>query len=462
MRAHVSLFGIPVRFDPTFLFLVLGLGYLWVQRSHGTTMFVIWIPLVTAAILVHELGHALVGRAFGLRPFIVLHGMGGLTSFDARDHRALPHGHRILITLAGPLAGIVLGGLVWLVTTQFVVIPPGSLAEGVAQWAVFTTLGWGVLNLVPMMPLDGGQIVATLLDKLFGLRGVLFARIASIVVAVGIAGLLLLATQLAGEPVDPFSLFVLGGLALMNWRAYTLERGWQKDASLEQALEEAYAALEARDTARVQRLAGAIRARAATPQAKAHAAHLLAWAHLLEGDAPRARAALEAFPAGTRPDAFLEGSVLLATGSPSEALAPLIEALVDRRDDAVADAVARAALEAGRIDELVGLIESKQRSERVGVEPLRRVAEGLVERGAVDLAGELCEHLFARFREGIDAFNAACVRARRGERARALALLEKAVDAGLPDAAMLDTDEDLAPLRGSAEMDALRRRAGLS
>src|SRR5690606_27323315 len=150
------------------------------------------------------------------------------------------------------------------------------------------------------------------------------------------------------------------------------------------------------------------------------------------GDARRARSALEAFPAGVRPDAFLEGSVLLATGSPSEALAPLIEALVDRRDDAVADAVARAAAEAGRVDELVGLIESKERSERVGAAPLQRVARGLYTAGAIELAGELCERLFARFGEGVDAFNAACARARRGDRARALALLEKAIDAGLP------------------------------
>lgn len=457
MKAHLSLFGIPVRFDPTFFFLVLLFGYFLFLRAdnpHGTTMFVLWIPIVTAAILLHELGHALVGRAFGLAPFIVLHGMGGLTTFDARQHRALTHGRRILITLAGPAAGIAIGALT-IAATLPVAIVPESVAEQARDALVFTTLGWGILNLFPMMPLDGGHIVATVLEKLFGHKGVLVARVVSIVLAIALGVWFALIQAW-------WMLFVVGSLGLSNWRAYKLERGWQRDAPLEQAIKDGFAALEAGDTARVRALAEAIAARASAPQAKAHAAHLLAWAHLLEGDAPRARAALATFPAGHRPDAFLEGSVLLASGTPSRAIGPLVEALVDRGDDPIADTIARAVAGAGRLDELVGLLESSERSERVGALPLQRVTHRLFTGGHFALAAELGERLFERFGQGVDAFNAACSRVRLREHARAVRLLERAIDAGLEDPSILDTDEDLEPLRGSAEMDALRRRAGLA
>ncbi len=434
MKPHVSLFGVPVRFDPSFLFLALILGYFFTQRFSGDDMLVLfaaWIPLVTGAILLHELGHALTGRAFGLKPFIVLHGMGGLTTFSAREHRKLSHGRRILITLAGPLSGIVFGAIVW-GASKVGHVPEGSLVGVVADWAVFTTLGWGVLNLVPMLPLDGGQIVATILDKIFGFRAMVFARIGSIVLAVGLGGLLLVASQLIGFATPWFGLFVLGSLAFNNYRAYQVEQRWQRDEPLEEALQAAFAALETEDTRRVHQLAQAIEERAFTDKTKARVAHLRAWASLIDGDAARAKAALDAAPKEPPADAMLEGSVLLAAGDASGAIPPLVEALIDRGDEA-AETLARAVAGAGRIDELIGLLESPPRSEKVGAGPLTHVAHALFTDGEVELAGELYLRIFERFGDGTDAFNAACAAMRLDDWASALSRLERAVDAGLSD-----------------------------
>lgn len=457
MKGQFAIAGIPVRIEAAFLVLAAVLGYLMYlgpNGPHGTTLFLLFVPIATMAVLIHELGHALVARAYGMSPFIVLHGMGGLTTFDPRQASTpLTHGRRILITFAGPAAGIVVG--VPLLVVQGL-IAPDPFTHALLDGVVFTTLGWGVLNLFPMLPLDGGHIVATVLDKLVGRRGVAVARLVSIGMAVVLGLGLVLFTGVW------FNALILGVLAYGNWRAYQAEKRGASDEALLGPLKDAVAALEAGDAPRARQLAEAIRERASSPEVAARAAHVLAWSHLVTGDAEGARQALASAPSGHPPDAFLEGAVLLAAGRASDAIGPLVEAIVGRDEEAVSDALASAIARAGRMDELVGLLESKERSERAGPVPLQRVAHRLFTEGHVELAGELYERLFARFGDALDAFNAACARARTGERSRALGLLERALDAGLPDPSVLDSDEDLAPLRGSAEMDALRARAGLT
>ena len=118
MKSHFALFGVPIRIDPSFLVLVALYGYFAFLRGedpHGTEMFLLAFPVVLLSVLAHELGHALSGRAFGLKPFVILHALGGMTQFPPHPLRALSHGRRILITLAGPAVGIVAGVGVFLV-----------------------------------------------------------------------------------------------------------------------------------------------------------------------------------------------------------------------------------------------------------------------------------------------------------------------------------------------------------
>src|SRR6185503_19320423 len=110
-----------------------------------------------ASILVHEMGHALAFRRFGSDAHIVLWMFGGL---------AVPYSgingrwRRIMATLAGPLAGFLLCGIVY-ATNQLT--DWGSRANGkpisYLYWALFTVnLIWGIFNLLPVFPLDGGQV----------------------------------------------------------------------------------------------------------------------------------------------------------------------------------------------------------------------------------------------------------------------------------------------------------------
>jgi Zn-dependent protease len=143
-----------------------------------------WLVIVLASVLAHELGHATAGLLFGLQPAIELHGMGGTTSWSA-SHRT-SHVQRIIISLAGPCTGLLLGGLVFALGSRF------SADFALGQWIVgslvFVNVIWGALNLLPMLPLDGGNVLHSVLDIVTHGRGARPAHIVSLVVSVASLG----------------------------------------------------------------------------------------------------------------------------------------------------------------------------------------------------------------------------------------------------------------------------------
>ncbi|MFL6860038.1 MAG: hypothetical protein ACJ8EV_04380, partial [Sphingomicrobium sp.] len=66
-----------------------------------------WMFIVFVSVLVHELGHAVLSRAFGYRPSIALAWMGGHTQPNAPG--PIPWHKDLALTLAGPLFGLALG-----------------------------------------------------------------------------------------------------------------------------------------------------------------------------------------------------------------------------------------------------------------------------------------------------------------------------------------------------------------
>src|ERR1700722_9225169 len=104
MKLAFRLGSIPVQVHGSFLLVVVLLGMLGGDPSG----ILLWIVVVFIGVLLHELGHALVGRSFGLTPQIDLIGFGGLTSWgDGKS--ALGPPKRIAISLAGPFTGIAIG-----------------------------------------------------------------------------------------------------------------------------------------------------------------------------------------------------------------------------------------------------------------------------------------------------------------------------------------------------------------
>jgi Zn-dependent protease len=149
--------GFPVRIDVTF---VLVLGFLGLSGPITLSRLLAWVVIGAVSVLVHELGHAIAARTTGAHPVIDLYGFGGVTRYV--PPAPLSRLRQLSISLAGPMVGVAVG-LALLYGVPQDATTPGSLADYALQAAIFVNLGWGVLNLLPILPLDGGAVLAELL-----------------------------------------------------------------------------------------------------------------------------------------------------------------------------------------------------------------------------------------------------------------------------------------------------------
>lgn len=170
--------GIPVRVSPWFWLGSAIFGY-GLTQGDPRKLF-LWELAVFLSILVHEMGHALMIRRYGEWPRIVLLLLGGLAiGGGQRSSR-----QQVVISAAGPFAQIMLALLTIAVVRaagyQFVwkipfwnndwfdlnglnqpELPLAGLNDFVF-YLVFPSIIWAVINLVPVFPLDGGQIARSL------------------------------------------------------------------------------------------------------------------------------------------------------------------------------------------------------------------------------------------------------------------------------------------------------------
>ncbi|RLE18499.1 MAG: hypothetical protein DRJ65_21320 [Acidobacteria bacterium] len=173
------LFGFPVAVQPFFLITAWLIG-----PRNDLQATVLWIVSVFIGVMAHELGHAYAGRHFALDPVITLHGFGGMTSW--RSNRPLGHAQRIFLSAAGPAVGIVIG-LAVLILAPRLLPDAGIMLTRLIHYTVWVNLGWGVLNLAPVLPLDGGHIAASAAEAAFGPRGRSFAVILSLILTGALA-----------------------------------------------------------------------------------------------------------------------------------------------------------------------------------------------------------------------------------------------------------------------------------
>lgn len=196
------LFRIPVDVQPHYLLIVLG-----ALSLRDAKLGVLWVAIVTAGILWHELGHALTMRAFGYAPSISLVATGGLAHFPpGADPSARQD---LLISAAGPGANLLLGGAVWALARFGPPLP--WLAQVALDMALTVNLGWSLLNLLPLLPLDGSHIFDSITRMVNGRREPSWVGWASAVCGVGVV--------LYAITRQDMWLGVIGGFgAMLGWR----------------------------------------------------------------------------------------------------------------------------------------------------------------------------------------------------------------------------------------------------
>ncbi|AEI68044.1 M50 family metallopeptidase [Corallococcus macrosporus] len=190
MRPHFHVAGFPVRIHPLFFLVALMTG--WTLISEPARL-ALWVGIVFVSVLLHELGHALAFRRYGCSARIELHGMGGTTQTHEAAH--LTHRQSAWVSFAGPGIGFLAGGLVWAASQLAPMGAPGGLADQGVRQFLWVNVGWGLFNLLPMQPLDGGHLLADLVRARSGYRHERKLLWVGIVTAVGVLGLAIGAKQ---------------------------------------------------------------------------------------------------------------------------------------------------------------------------------------------------------------------------------------------------------------------------
>lgn len=476
MALHVRLLGIPVRIHAWFALTGLIIWNFSGGAQFGWGTLPIALLIVFQGVLFHELGHALMGRRFGLEPQIDLAFFAGLTRWTGG--RSLTPGRGVLVSFAGPLVGIVLGSLGLSLWTA---LPAASKQ---VQWTmamfVYVNLGWSLLNLVPILPLDGGNILAHFLQMISPRGGVRWARYISVGLVAALAGLLLMFTVAdqaryeqerndadrealvdadeaeVEQPFNPlFFLIFLGFFGFSNVQALRAERAFRKsglaDATTpEDLLAIGADAIERKDAETASQAAFILLRIAQDPTQRDDALHLLAWARLLADRPDQAHEALRRFSGERDPDPALEGAVALDLGEARRASELLRRALPD---PFAANRFVRAVRESGELSMLDGLAP-----DALAPAQWEQLHELALELGDYDIAFMTAAVLFEREPDGRVAFDAVVALTHGGRLEDAWTWLERARQAGFRDTHLLDEHEALAPLRELPEWTPLRAR----
>jgi stage IV sporulation protein FB len=199
---HFRLFGFPVRVSPWFWIVALLFGVSGGPADPIETL--LWVSVILVSVLVHELGHAFMQQHYGGHPRITLHGFGGLTICEDCDRSP---GRQIVVSLAGPLAGFCLAGLVILILIvsghferfrpsmlpvqwmPYDIGQPGklSLRDELILMLLVVNIFWGAITLLPIYPLDGGRVAREVFTLGNARRGIVASLWLSVFAAGGVA-----------------------------------------------------------------------------------------------------------------------------------------------------------------------------------------------------------------------------------------------------------------------------------
>jgi Zn-dependent protease len=159
--------GIDLYLHATFLLLLAFIGL-----SQGGIEAVLLVSAVFGCVLLHEFGHALTARAFGIgTEDITLYPIGGVARLQRMPRAPIAE---LLITLAGPavnvaIAAVIAAGLLLVGGLDFETLgTPGGWTQDFALNLMFVNLFLALFNLVPAFPMDGGRIFRALLSGWLG------------------------------------------------------------------------------------------------------------------------------------------------------------------------------------------------------------------------------------------------------------------------------------------------------
>ncbi len=213
----IRIAGIDVYVHATFFFLIIwiGLSY-WRIRENPVDVIngVGFILLLFGCVVLHELGHALMARRYGIETRkITLLPIGGIASLERMPRQPK---HEIAVALAGPLVNLLIAFVIWFgisLSSGFSQVAQFSLIEGsFMERLMLVNIVLAVFNLLPAFPMDGGRVLRAVLSMRMDHNSATqqAAKIGqSIAIGLGLLGIM----------YNPFLIFI----ALFVWIGATAE-----------------------------------------------------------------------------------------------------------------------------------------------------------------------------------------------------------------------------------------------
>jgi thioredoxin-like negative regulator of GroEL len=314
---------------------------------------------------------------------------------------------------------------------------------------MFVNFYWGIINLAPVLPFDGGHVLEHALGP---------GRARTTALISGVVGAALCVYFLTSRSTWGAMLFGLAAFSsFQRWRAATPpvrvvrpepRREPEPDVGPELAehLRKARAALDDERFSEAVTHGERLLAAQASGRSAQAALGVVAWAHLLAGRHDAAHEALERLRKLGKPDPALEGSVARARGHTDDALR-ILEAARSAGDDRkeVAGPLIQILIDRGQVGRAAEIAHDIV--ETLSEEDARQMAGLAFEGRAFAAAARLHEAVFQRTGDAEDAYEAARARAQAGDHDKALELLRRAVAAGFSDQARAWSDAALAALQ---------------
>ena len=193
-RGSIKLFtvgGTVVRVHPTFFLLLAWIGALhWLSGGPQEALRgVVFILILFACVVLHEFGHILAARRYGIRtPDVTLLPIGGVASLERMPEKP---GQEIVVALAGPAVNLVIAVL--LIGFFGATLNPAQLARlemdepSLLDRVAAANVALLVFNLIPAFPMDGGRVLRALLALPLGFtRATQLAAIIGQILAIGL------------------------------------------------------------------------------------------------------------------------------------------------------------------------------------------------------------------------------------------------------------------------------------
>ncbi|MGM0439538.1 MAG: site-2 protease family protein [Chlamydiota bacterium] len=196
---------IPIKIHPAFWIMALLISW---DFAGNIQLALVYTGVIFVSLLAHELGHAVVAKTFGQQVAIEFQLLWGQTHHRGGQLRPW---QQFLVTACGPIANL---GIIIIMSFLAPLVPSGAvLVNAAISFAYYTNILWLAINLLPILPLDGGKLLSILLEKVMGLSGLKIARFLGMAL-----GLLL------GVYLFVHSNWLAGAVFLMfayeNYRAY--------------------------------------------------------------------------------------------------------------------------------------------------------------------------------------------------------------------------------------------------